>query len=260
MCKKILVLVLLCFVAILTPTTSHAFEWLDNTVATLEDNLDEGSIAGLGVLYSTSPYKGIDDNVFPVPIIRASYKGFFINQTLAGYNFIDDESLKLGIVVGPHFGGYDASESNDLTGMQDRDWGIDGGLRLTLKNEIVDVSATVLTDLSDTSTGQEVSLGLSKKLFEGFLTPKIGATWSSENVVDYYYGVKASEATAGRAAYSPNSTVNYNVGLTVAYPLGDKWAIISDVQYQIFGDEIKDSPIIDKNGNFRLVLGTVYRF
>lgn len=260
MCKKILMLVLLYFVSILTPTTSHAIEWLDNTVATLEDNLDEGSIAGLGVLYSTSPYKGIDDNVFPVPIIRASYRGFFISQTLAGYNFINDESLKLGLVVGPHFGGYDASDSNDLTGMQDRDWGVDGGLRLTWKNEIVDVSATVLTDLSDKSTGQEVSLSLSKTLLEGFLTPKIGATWSSENVVDYYYGVKASEVAANRAAYSPDSTINYNVGLTVAYPMGDKWALIGDVQYQIFGDEIKDSPIIDKNGTFRLVLGTVYRF
>lgn len=258
--KKFLVFIFLFFTAILAPTTSHAIEWLDNTVATLEDNLDEGSVAGLGVMYSSSPYKGIDDTVLPVPIIQASYKGFFINQTLAGYNFIDDESLKLGIVVGPHFGGYDASESNDLAGMQDRDWGIDGGVRVMLKNEVVDVSATVLIDLSDTSTGQEVSLGLSKTLFAGFLTPKVAATWSSENVVDYYYGVKASEAAAGRAAYSPNSTVNYNVGLTVAYPIGDKWALISDVQYQIFGDEIKDSPIVDKNGTFRLVLGTVYRF
>ena len=110
--------------------------------------------------------------------------------------------------------------------MQDRDWGFDGGVRLKWKNEIADVNATVLTDISGTSKGQEVSFGLSKTLFDGFLTPRIGTTWSSENVVDYYYGVKTSEVTVGRVAYSPNSTMYYAAGLTVAYPLGDKWALI----------------------------------
>ncbi len=260
MFKKVVVFLSLAVCVLAYPEKGFAIEWLDNTVANLEENLDEGSVAGLGVLYSASPYKDYDDTVLPVPIIQASYKGFFIDQAVAGYNVINDEKLKIGVVMGPHFGGYDSGESDALSGMEDRDWGFDGGARLKWENEIVDVTAMGLADISGTYEGQELSLVLSKKLFEGFFTPRVGTKWLSEDNVDYYYGVKNSEARVGRSAYAPDSTMTYTAGATFAYPLGDKWAAIADVQYEFFGDEIQDSPIVDEDGIFRVVIGSVYRF
>ncbi len=261
MSKKISAFLSFFVVSVLVCSSNgFALQWLDDTVATLEENLDEGSVAGVGVLYRLSPYKGYDDAVLPVPIISAGYKGFFIDQIVVGYHFINGEDFKLGVVFGPHIGGYDAGESDALSGMQDRDWAFDGGIGLKWKTQILDVSLKVLSDISGTYEGQEVSLVLSKKFLEGFLTPKLGTKWLSEENVDYYYGVKSSEQRAGRSAYAPDSAMTWTTGVTIAYPLGDNWAAVGDVQYEFFGSEITDSPIVDQNGSLRLTLGSVYRF
>jgi len=256
--KKVFLLLAICVLGY--PSVGYSLEWLDNSVQKMEENLDKGSVMGVGVLYLERPYIGVDNDTYVVPLVKAEYKRLFIDKTIMGYNLIDDDNLKFSVVTGPHFAGYKSSDSSELAGMEDREWGFDGGLRLKWKTELVDVTATGLTDLSGTYEGQEASVILSKELFKGFLTPSLGAVWSSEDAVDYYYGVRASEARAGRPAYAGEDTFNYLAGLTVAVPLGEKWAMVGDVQHQILGDGVKDSPLVEEDGLFRSTVGTVYRF
>ena len=218
-------------------------------------------VLGLGVLISTPPYEGVDENVFPVPIAVLTYKNFFVDGTAFGYHLINQEGFQFSVLGQPRLMGYDSDDSTKLNGMEDRDPTLDGGLGLGWLNEWFELDITAVTDLGGTHEGQEISAVFSKELFEGFLTPRVGVKWQSEGLVDYYYGVRAAEVAAGRPEYEPDSAVNFIVGLSVGVPIGgDKWAFVFDFEYEGLNSEISDSPIVDEDGIFSYVAGVVYRF
>ena len=234
---------------------------VNNTVTTLDKNLEDGSMIGLGVSYPERPYKGMDNDAVVMPLVIAEYKQFFMNAVVMGYYFNKPtEALRFGIIGAPYFGGYHSSDSSDLAGMEDRDMGFDSGVRMNWKNSFFNLNVDALTDISGTSEGQQVNVGVSKVFFHGFLKPKAGIIWQSAESVDYYYGVKAGEATGARSEYSPHSELEYFLGLRMGIPLGEKWAIVSDVQANFLGSEVKDSPIVDESALMRYTLGMVYRF
>jgi outer membrane protein len=260
MFKKFFIFFLVSVFICCIQTIGFAFEALKNIKDTLEESLEEGSVIGMGALYQQRPYKKVDSDIYPVPIISLEYKRFFIDETIFGFHLLDTDEFKFSIVGAPRFWGYDADDSTALNGMQDRKASFDGGLRARWKNKFFTFTLTGLTDLLDEHQGQEVDLSLSKELWGRFLTPHIGVRWFSKDLVDYYYGVKSSEVTATRPAYEPDDTLNYVAGLTIAIPLGERWALITDVQYELLGDEIEDSPIVDEDGISRYLVGIVYRF
>jgi outer membrane protein len=227
----------------------------------LEENLDDGSLLGAGAMILESPYKGVDDGVYPVPVLIFETKRFFVDKTVAGYYFNDKSNpVRLAVIGSLRLQGYKASDSNDLDGMLDRDRAFDGGLRLSWKNKVADVILEGVTDLSGAHQGQEFRLDFTKELFEGFLTPKAGIKWQSEDLTDYYYGVRPNEARVGRPEYAPDAGLEYMIGITIGLPLGEKWAMFGDIQCSFLGDEAKDSPIVDNDTLMRYVIGVVYRF
>ena len=56
----------------------YDWEMLDNISVALEENLEDGSVLGLGVVYPERPYKGVDNEVIPAPIMVVEMKQFFI--------------------------------------------------------------------------------------------------------------------------------------------------------------------------------------
>jgi outer membrane protein len=223
--------------------------------------VDEGSLLGAGAMIIESPYRGVDDDVFPAPVLIFESRRFFVDKTVAGYYFNDKSNpVRWGVIGSLRLQGYDADDSSDLEGMRDRDMAFDGGLRISWKNEIINMSLEGVTDLSGTHEGQELRLTLDKELFDGFLTPKAGIKWQSDDLVDYYYGVKADEVKPGRSEYSADNDLEYMVGVTIGLPLGEKWAAFGDIQCSFLGNEAKDSPIVGDDTLMRYVLGVVYRF
>jgi outer membrane protein len=225
------------------------------------DLIDDGSLMGAGAMMIESPYKGVDDGVYPVPVLIFESKQFFVDKTVAGYYFNDKTSSVRWAVIGSlRMQGYEADDSSDLDGMQDRDMAFDGGLRISWKNEIIYMILEGVTDLSGTHQGQELRLTIEKELLRGFLTPKAGIKWQSDDLTDYYYGVKPNEVRAGRVAYAADDDLEYMVGVTIGVPLGEKWAAFGDIQCSFLEDEGKDSPIVGKDKLMRYVMGVVYRF
>jgi MipA family protein len=223
--------------------------------------IDEGSVTGAGVMVLESPYKGADDYVYPVPVLIFESKRFFVDKTVAGYYFNDKMSpIRWAVIGSVRLQGYKADDSNDLNGMQDRDRALDGGLRISWKNKIIDMILDGVTDVSGTHEGQEISVSVTKELFQGFLTPKAAIKWQSDGLVDYYYGVRPGEARAGRVEYSADAGLEYMAGITIAVPLGEKWALFGDIQCTFLGDDAGDSPITDDDTLMRYVMGAVYRF
>jgi MipA family protein len=223
--------------------------------------IEEGSLMGLGAMVLESPYRGVDDAVYPVPVLVFESRQFFVDKTVLGYYFNDKSNpVRWGVIGSLRLQGYDADDSGDLDGMQDRDMAFDGGLRISWKNPIIDMILEGVTDVSGTHEGQELRLTVTKELFGGFLTPKAGIKWLSDDLADYYYGVKADEAKAGRLEYSAGNDLEYMVGATIGIPLGEKWALFGDIQCSFLGNEAQDSPIVGDDALMRYVMGVVYRF
>lgn len=242
--------------------TGHAAGFFEKAgeVFGLEEQDFKGVILGAGARYSPSPYRGQDDDVWPVPVIVGEYKRFYSDGPSLGYKLNDDEDLFLSAVLAPRLGGYESDDSTELNGMEDREWSLDGGLRLTWHNGYFDFNVTGLADLLNNHQGREVKAVFSREFFDGLITPRVGVKWTSEDTVDYYYGVLGNEATAGRSAYEGESTADFFAGLRLGVPLDDHWTVIGDFEYENLGSGITDSPLVDTDSFFTYVAGLAYRF
>lgn len=217
-------------------------------------------VLGIGALYATKPYVDVDEETFVIPLAILEYKDFWIDGRVFGYKFYQIEDVEFSIAGQPRLMGFDSSDSSFLAGMEDREWSFDGGLRVSWENELFELNVTGVTDLFDKHQGQELSAIISKELFQGFLTPRLGVKWLSESLVDYYYGVRGREGTAARPPHEGDSSANFVTGLTAALPLGERWAFVTDFEYENLGSDIEDSPIVDANEILTYVIGIVYRF
>ena len=87
-----------------------------------------------------------------------------------------------------------------------------------------------------------------------------GLSWRSENLNNYYYGVRAKEATANRTVYKSGNSVNPYAGVVLDYQLAERWSIFSMFRNEWLGNEITDSPIVDQDSKISLILGLLYCF
>ena len=231
---------------------------------------DEGSSWGLGVaaFSAQQPYTGIDRDNRALPLI--SYENQYVRVFGPAVEFkaysVDlggGQRLDLRVVGKYDFSGYEASDAPVLNGMRERKSGFWAGGKVKWQTGVVDVSAELLADASGNSKGRRFNLGLEKNWRMGehvILTPRAGATWVDKKYVDYYYGVAADEARAGRAAYEGKSGVNAELGLRGTYVIDAHHSMFLDLGVSKLSKKIKDSPLVDRSTEHRVGLGYLYRF
>jgi outer membrane protein len=173
--------------------------------------------------------------------------------------------VKFGLVGEYDMSGYEAEDTKKtpiLAGMTERKGGLWAGAKAEWENEVVNVSAS-WTAASGNSKGRKFSLGLEKEWHLGertMLTPYVTAHWLDKKYVDYYYGVRAAEATAGRAAYVGKGGVNVDVGLRAMYQFDEHHSVLLDMSVTRLAKQIKVSPLVDRSSTSQLILGYVYNF
>lgn len=231
----------------------------------------EGSSWGLGlaVVSAQKAYKGTDRETKALPML--SYENRYVKLSgpnlelkLPGLELSDSQRLKFGVVAKLFGGsGYEASDSPALVGMAERKSSAWAGAKVEWENDLADVKLELLGDASGRSEGKRVVLGVEHKWKlspKVMLVPQVGVEWVDKNYVDYYYGVRASEAMAGRAAYIGKSTVNAEISLAGIYRFDKHHSMMLNVGVKSLGKEIKDSPIVDRSTENRVMLGYMYRF
>ena len=229
------------------------------------DPSDRFNLIGAGVAVSASPYDGDDAHVWGVPIGFWRNEHFFVEGLKGGWIFAENDAFRADLFLTPRLMGYDADNSSALNGMSNRDFSIDGGAQITwkvpdVKDLTLNLSAT--TDLMSKHEGQEIALSGQKVFKFDFyqIVPEIGFKWQSSNLVDYYYGVRDSEATANRPAYEPDAAIDPFINVGFYMGLSQEWFLVSRFGYEFLGNEIQDSPIVDKSGLFTGVIGLAKRF
>ncbi len=238
---------------------SSVFARMKDFMETHEEDLDL-TVAGLGVRLSESPYIDKDVDVFPVPIIVARYKNFFLDGRKLGYQLKRFPQGDISLIGVPRFNGYDHDDSPFLEGMDDRKGSIDGGIRCLWEHRFLNLEVAGVSDLLNHHQGQDIKLLISRQFYRGFLKPRVGVNWLSEDIVDYYYGVKGEETKPGRPAYEGGSALNLIAGVQMSVPVKGSWVLVTDVQFEELGSRIEKSPLVDESGLWTAMLGLVYHF
>lgn len=223
---------------------------------------------GVGVISMQKAYAGIDreNKVLPILLFENQYVHVFgpqIGIKLPSLDLSDSQQLNFSLVGKYDGSGYKAGDAPILGGMSERKGGFWAGAEVEWKNDLADVKAAWFADVSGNSKGQNFSLGVEKTWnFDDriMLTPRAEASWHDKKYVDYYFGVRDSEARTGRPAYAGKAGTGAEVGVRGLYLFDQRHSVFLDVAVSSLPEEIKDSPLVDRSTENRVLLGYTYRF
>lgn len=242
---------------------------LTTPAAFAADSPLETMIVGAAFISQDKPYAGIrsSDKKLYAPVVRWNWNNIFVdglygNELLAGYTFWQHRGLKVSGLGRLNTMGYDASDSIDLFGMADRDWAVEAGAEVAWQPTQFGVRAQVFADITSEHEGQEARAELTWAAADKGWKAEyaFGVIWQTEDMVDYYFGVEANEATLFRPAYSADSEFSARGAGTLTFDLLWPITLLLHGEYRWFGDEIDDSPIVSSRGQWTLGAGITYRF
>ena len=226
---------------------------------------DGGWTVGLFGFSNETAYGFKDNAAVPMVEYENEYFKLGVPSVEVKLPWLSSENLSFGVTVdlfGAE-GGYKASDAAILHGMAERKSGVWAGAIMNWENEVVDLSFKALRDAGGDSKGSSFEVEASRSFFVGerfMITPSLTATRLDAKTVDYYYGVRASEATAGRAAYTGSATVNVKAGVNFGYMLTESQMLMLDISATKLGSGIADSPIAVDDTLTSVGLGYMFRF
>ena len=207
-------------------------------------------------------YRDIDSETIFRPIIVYDNKWISVHGGTISLKLPSAGSVSFALSADYSNDGYEASDSDVLEGMAEREDNFWVGASATWENSIADLSVSWSTDVSGNSEGQKFAVSAERTFERGRFefAPRLGAVWLDDNYVDYYYGVRVNEVTADREFYAPEATVNLEAGFRTTYRLAQRHSLFLDLSVHSLGSEIQDSPIVDGSTESRIFVGYVRMF
>lgn len=224
--------------------------------------IDENLAVGIGVAFSTNPFKGVDDEFNLFPEVTYQNGNFFIDFSGVGYTVYSQENFEITLIGAWHGAPYDSDDSSFLNGMEKRKFVVEGGVAATMDTFVGVVGVEALSDVTSHHKGQIVTAQYSVP-FGGdswVIEPVAGFRWQTKKMIDYYFGVRQSEVRDDRAFYEGKSTFTPFIGLNGAVEVYPNIFLQGGVNYEFLGDGIADSPLIDDDYVLSASLSVSYSF
>lgn len=218
---------------------------------------------------NNNDYKNPDDDVSV--LLGVEYRGekFNVSHDAISYDFSHSKKYGVEALLASKNAGYDAKDSKTFTGMDDRDVSVDVGGRLIIDTGALPVTFDVTKDVNS-SKGYEAGLkvgGIAPHAshWDGKRELKVmaagGLRYQDKDVVDYYYGVKNSEATSSRKAYKGKSALTPFVGVEAQANITKHFTINGDLGVERRANSIINSPLTtDKEYQAIANIGVTYWF
>ena len=226
----------------------------------------------LGVLAQTGLYVGEDTKFTPIPTFTYEGERFFLRGLYGGMHLYKDNSFNVSAIVNATIESLDVDDLSrselakhhlSKAQLEDRDASADAGLEVIWKGKYGVLSTQALGDIGNASDAATAKVNYQyfwRLDNQWTVIPNVGATWLSEDRADYYYGTLDSEVVRGVEKYRPGSVVIPHVSLGLHYDINKKWQTSALVTYKMLPDDIKDSPIIDEDGETSFFLGVSRKF
>lgn len=231
----------------------------------------EGFSLGAGYVYSTPVYTGEDSTHLPMPFFSYLKGNLSIRGLAASYTILKNDMFRVSLLLDPKFfsGGYEADDSLALIGMDERKGAITSGGHVDISLGPLSLGSKLVKDIIGVHGGleAEVSLGadfpisvLFKKVPFTMIGASFGYSYFDKSYNNYYYGVKASEATASRPLYVTTSSLAPWVSSFLRVQIAEKWTLMSIYKLEWLASEVRDSPIVDKKKKSSLIVFLNYKF
>jgi outer membrane protein len=230
------------------------------------DKTKEDSRIGIGLTTSIAkrPFVGVDEQNASLLYLSYQYKRFYIEGLDLGFNLYKNKYFTIDMLGTPRF--YEVepafASNNELNGIDITKPSYFGGLSAQFKTHHFVYTFQALHDLVE-SDGNEYLIQVSKafEINDKFtLSPSIGLVYQDNSLVDYYYGVQTNEVAIGRPQHSAQGSLNYNVTLNSSWNITRHIQLLGQLKYEMLGDGVTNSPIVDKDNLYFFTLGAVFRF
>jgi outer membrane protein len=202
---------------------------------------------------------------------------FFDNGDL-GFTIADNSALTASIVARVNsdrvfFGKTDKRFVNvDLAGMPlaevaefkppERDYAVELGIELLTDGDWGALQFTAFHDISGTHGGFELftdySYGWRKQRL--YIEPSLGASYKSDKLNNYYWGVTADEAGIVAYPYEASAGLNWHARFMIGYQLSRHWSVSLVAQYERLNDDAAASPIVEEGALLGWFAGLSWRF
>lgn len=217
---------------------------------------------GIGTAIQNQVYASVDAEVNVLPLIYYQSEKLHLVGPQFGYEILEWGDVEFTFLGRYRFDGYDAEDEPLFEGMEDRSGSLDLGLEIQYETDYGDLSFSYMKDAMHNHKGSELSVGYSLPFImsSGVIVPYVQITQQSDDLVDYYFGVRADEVTVNRSFFEGESTTNLELGVKVMWQFGEHHSVIANLGFTSLGSEIKDSPLVDGSTATNLILGYVYVF
>ena len=219
---------------------------------------------GLGAITATSPYLGESRDFLVVPLVSYEGEDFHFSGVSATYDLYENETLALKAYISPGYDFFDPDDADwqSMKRLKERKFSVMAGFELEADLGFATSTLSAGHDVTGNASGYSLSWGISHHyaLAKGLmLIPEIGVVYADAKVVDYYYGVDSGESPYF-GAYEADSALNPYASLTLMYQIDKNWQVFSNLEYTKYDSEIKDSPIVGRNGDLQFLAAFSYTF
>jgi outer membrane protein len=232
-------------------------EHVETAVAPIAPPRYEPWAVGLGAVLTSRPYKDADARFVPMPIVAYHGLRLQVFGPVVRYELLRSGPAALAAAAAYRVDGYESDDAPIFEGLPDRSDTVEAGLHGTCGLAPgVRADASWKHDVLDRHGGSRADLALRATLPVGpiLVTPEAAVDWISAEAIDYYYGVPAPYAAPGRPAYAPDDAWQPRAGLGLASALGGKWFGTIRLSGAYLSSEIRDSPLVDEEWEWRLLL------
>lgn len=220
--------------------------------------------AGLGAIQrlDRTPYKGATTSEDLVPLYMYEGKRFYVHATRVGVKLDQQERHGFEVLLDYRFEGYPNHRPPVLAGMAPRQPALQAGVAWRGRSQYGNVDLELLHDANNTSHGSELRFGYNLDLHRGrwHFRPSWTVAHRSANLNDYYYGVRAGEATAARPAYRAGAGTDWTFALYGYYELSRRWRLLGGAGVTWLDASVRASPVVDGAPQVGALVGAAYDF
>ncbi len=220
---------------------------------------------GAGPYIQTQPYTNVDSLVLASPVIFYDNGIVYIRWSRAGVYFLgdsqDDYSWGFSLTTQPRTYGYKPTDSETLTGMQEKKSTWEAGLAFSAKTEKAYIEIMLLTDILNEydSWMLKTEIGYDFKFGDLSLYPSIIIGYQSSEFLDYYYGISPEESLAsGHNEHSPDAGLQIGMQTYIKYPLTDSLSTLINIKVDKLPSEATSSPIVNDDYIYSGLVSLIY--
>ncbi len=203
------------------------------------------------------PYKDAEKNAIEVnaflDILKYRGEKFNIDDGIS-YDFTNSNDYAIELFATSKNRGFEAKDHKTFTGMTDRKDSIDLGVRAIVNTGPLGTAVVNITKDVHASKGVEATIKLGgisphaphwtgKKQVRLF--PVVGLRIQDKKVIDYHYGVKASEASSTRKVYKGKSAITPFIGIEAQADLTPHITIDGSLGVSKRANSIRNSSLTD---------------